>query len=143
MDLNKIYPLLSDEYQNQIKKIVASYLGELASGLGYQVTEKVISPPVTIPAPPPLEAPRRKYLKFPIKLHGLNIPSKERLVELYKDARGKTKTWNGELNWSKIQYQRVQHHKTFEEIFPYPPPESARQTLIKRTDNEGNSYTPL
>lgn len=142
MDLNKIYPLLPEECQQQINLVVVKYLGSIAGEIGYSVVEK--SPTKTLnlmPNPSSEEKSKRVYDRFPINLHGREIPDKDRLIELYRDTPEDEKTWNGILNWLKVKDMRNEG-MTFEEIFPVPP-EEARQTIIKKIDNQGNSFTPL
>jgi hypothetical protein len=143
MDLNKIYPLLPEECKQEINSVVVKYLGSIANEIGFQVIEK--SPTKTlnlIPTQSQQEKTKRIYDKFPISLHGSEIPDKDRLVELYRNTPEEDKTWNGVLNWMKVKDMRNEG-MSFEEIFPVPPTYETRQTIIKKIDNQGNTFTPL
>jgi hypothetical protein len=140
-DLNKVYQLLSPEDQKRIDKILLEYFSVVAGELGFTLTEKTENVPAVRAEPAPQKIKKyKKRVYFPIELHGLKIPSMERLVELYQGGKGE---WNGEITQPKVRYYLSKKEMTYEEIFPYPPPEENRKTLIKRKTENGDNFYPV
>jgi hypothetical protein len=142
MDLNKIFPLLPDSDQSAIKKIVLSYLGSLTKSMGYSMVEDVGESPTTVLSPPKPVSDRRPPNKiFPLKIHGLSIPNKQRLLELFNDVDG---PWEkGKLSWTRIAYLRYNRRMEWDDIFPNPPKQDRRDTIIKRMDDNGEKHYPM
>lgn len=147
MDLNQIYPLLPENEKKEIDQVIVRYLGNLAKGIGYSIVQQHSSVPsssikkIESPESTPVKKRIRTVSKlFPLKLHGLTIPTVDRLVELYQGVEG---PWKGELTRQRFEYCRYTKKLSLEEMFPEPPPQKNRETLIKRIDEDGNQMYRL
>lgn len=138
MDLTRIYAIASDEQRKKFDDIAKEVIADLAQNIGYTLTQKVEShrpkpptvetPKAETPAPPKPPQRRKRLIKFPLQLHGLNIPDRKRLLELY------------DMSEKQLSYRLYTRRDTIEEIFPEPPPPSRRETIIKKKDNEGKQF---